>query len=232
MWILLSILFIMGFLHTACNISLLSEIRQRVIYSFIIFLAIFALFSWSKMLNIQQVDLFLADFSTLSNTCTFQVVEGLMMMFVSLLLIRSHYQTLSHSRWQKIAQYMALAPSGIFLVGLFLVQTYAFNVIEETAFYKIALGVTISGFLILLALSFVISSLVKTWESRVEIKIILSFLQILLAMFLPIIVTGNKLQQSHFVFDLSQSTLTIMMLLTVIFFGYYWRQYKIRRINS
>lgn len=221
----------MGFLHTACNISLLSEIRHRVIYSSIIFLAIFALFGWSKMLNIQQVDQFLADFSTLSTTCAFQVAEGLMIMILSLLLIRNHYQTLSSGWFQKLASYIALAPSGIFLVGLFLMQTYAFNVIEETAFYKIALGVTIAGFLILLALSFVISSLVKTWESRVEIKIILSFLQILLAMFLPIIVTGNKLRESHFVFDLSQSIITIVILLSITCLGLYWYRLKLRRIK-
>lgn len=231
MWILLSILFVMGFIHTACNISLLTEIRYRISYSFLIFLGIFILFRWSTMLNIQQVDQFLSGFSTLSSTCVFQVAEGLMIMFVSLLLIRSHYQTLTSSWFQKIASYIALAPSGIFLVGLFLVQTYAFNVIEDTPFYQIALGLAIVGFLILMIVSTAIASLIRSWESRVELKIVLSFLQVLLAMFLPIIVTGNKLQESHFVFELSQTLITIMLLLSVIFSGLYWHRFKLRRMK-
>lgn len=231
MWILLSLLFLMGFIHTACNISLLTEVRYKISYSFLISLGVFILFRWSTMLNIQDVDYFLEDFSTLSSTCVFQVSEGLMLMFVSLLLIRSHYQTLTSSWFQKVASYIALAPSGIFLAGLFLVQTYAFNVIEDTPFYQIALGLAIVGFLILMIVSTAIASLIRSWESRMDIKIVLSFLQVLLAMFLPIIVTGNKLQESHFVFELSQAILIITILLSVTVLGLYWHRFRQRRMK-
>ena len=231
MWILLSLLFLMGFIHTACNISLLTEVRHKISYSLLIFVAIFVLFRWSTMLNVQDVDHFLADFSTLSSTCVFQVAEGLMIMFVSLLLIRSHYQTVGRGWFQKTASYIALAPSGIFLAGLFLVQTYAFNVIEDIPFYQVALGLAIVGFLIMMIVSMAIAGLIRSWESRVELKIVLSFLQVLLAMFLPIIVTGNKLQQSHFVFEMSQALITIMILLGVVFSGLYWHRFKLRRMK-
>jgi hypothetical protein len=221
----------MGFIHTACNISLLTEVRYKISYSFLISLGVFILFRWSTMLNIQDVDYFLEDFSTLSSTCVFQVSEGLMLMFVSLLLIRSHYQTLTSSWFQKVASYIALAPSGIFLAGLFLVQTYAFNVIEDTPFYQIALGLAIVGFLILMIVSTAIASLIRSWESRMDIKIVLSFLQVLLAMFLPIIVTGNKLQESHFVFELSQAILIITILLSVTVLGLYWHRFRQRRMK-
>jgi len=222
---------VLGFFHTACNLSLLPDKRQRIIYSFIIFAGVFACFGWSKSLNIKGVDQFLADFSTLSTSCTFQVMEGLTIMFVSLVLIKSHYQTTREGWFQKIASYIALAPSLVFLVGMFLVQTYAFNMIEETPFYQIALAVAIVGFLLLLITAFAITGLIQTWESRIEIKIILSFLQILVAMFLPIIVIGNKLQQSHFVVDFAQTMGTIIMLSMVVFAGLYWQQLKLRRIQ-
>lgn len=232
MWLLLTILFVIGFFHTACNLSLLPNKHRRIIYNISIFSVVFACFQWSKLINTQDIDQFLANFGTLSTTCTFQVIEGLTMMLVSLLLIRSHYQNNKGGWLKRLAQYLALAPSGIFLVGMFLIQTYAFNVIEETPFYQIALGVAVVGFLMIWVISTLFRVLLPSWESRVEIKIILSFLQILLAMFLPIIVTGNKLLESHFVFDFTQTIITILLLMTVIFFGLYWYRYKIRRTIS
>ena len=62
--------------------------------------------------------------------------------------------------------------------------------------------------------------MISCWERRMELKIILSFFQIILAMFLPLILMGLKIQGTQIRVDLKQAAAVFISLLCVVGLGF------------
>ncbi|MBI1976012.1 MAG: hypothetical protein HYS56_00715 [Candidatus Omnitrophica bacterium] len=208
MWLFLGILFILGFIHTVHSISLLAKKRHQLIYAALVSAAILMFFPLSAKMNLQTAFQFLSDFNALSAACAFQAFESIGMMLLSFLLIKSRYA----GRNRMMTQSLVLAPSGIFLAGLFLMQTSLFHAIERISFFLIALGFAVGVFTVLILSAAALDKWIKVWEWKMESKIALSFLQILLAAFLPLVIVGANIGQSHFEIPVKQ---TMVVLLTM-----------------
>ncbi|MEA3328586.1 MAG: hypothetical protein U9Q08_02460 [Candidatus Omnitrophota bacterium] len=222
MWLFLIILFMLGFLHTTINLSLLGKKRYVIGFNAALAAVSFFLFPFAARLNIQMLDRFVGNFNRLSSICAYQIIESILIMLLSLLLIKDHYA----GRQKMSSRFLSLLPSGIFLAGVFFLQTYLFNVIEKFQFYFIALilSLTLFGVLILSALG--IRRLFPKWEWRIELKIILSFLQILLSMFLPLIIIGMKIGHTQLQVDVKAAVITLAAMLIVVSAGYYKSNYR------
>ncbi|MCC6758590.1 MAG: hypothetical protein IT395_03065 [Candidatus Omnitrophica bacterium] len=221
MWLFLGILFLFGGLHTVNNISLINKRRYQLICCAFISAAAFILFPILTKINIQAVDRGLSDFNVLSMVCTFQVFESMAAMLISLLLIKNHYNGQNRMR----IHYLALLPSGVFLAGLSLIQMYLFHGIEGIHFVWIALGFAGSLFVILGLSVAVLNKLERVWEWKIESKIILAFLQILLAMFLPLIIVGMNIGESHFKIYFGQTLATFLFMLGLVGTGFLWQMH-------
>lgn len=221
MWLFLVILFLFGGLHTVNNISLINKRRYQLVYCAFISAVIFILFPVLAKINIQTAARALSDFNVLSMVCTFQVFESMAAMLISLLLIKNHYNGQNHMG----IHYLALLPSGVFLAGLFFIQMYLFHGIEGIPFFWIALGFAIGLFVILSLSTAVLNRLERVWEWKVESKIILAFLQILLAMFLPLIIVGMNIGESHFKIYFGQTLVIFLFILGLLGAGFLWQMH-------
>lgn len=218
MWLFLGILFLFGGLHTVNNISLLSKRRYQLAYCALISMAVFMFFPFAAKVNIQAINRALSDFKMLSVVCTFQVFESMALMLISLFLIRNHYD----GQTRGAVQYLALLPSGVFLAGLLLIQMYLFHRIVGASFSLVAFGFAIVIFIVLGLSTLALNKLERIWEWKMESKITLSFLQIILAMFLPLIIVGGNIGESHFRFQLGQTLAVLLFILGIFGAGFLW----------
>lgn len=162
------------------------------------------------------------DFTILSFVCTYQIVEAILFALLGLLLIKGHYV----GRGNRLFKSLSLLPSGVFLAGLFFLQTYLFNVVTGMSFHKPALlfsGILLS---ILWFGAIGLKQFLPDWEWRMEVKIVLSFFQILLAMFLPLIVRGVTVRQSLLAFDIKTIFTMLAAMAVVAAVGFGWSRIK------
>lgn len=192
-----------------------------MIYCAFISVVVFIFFPVSIKVNLQAAARALSDFNVLSMVCTFQVFESMAAMLISLLLIKNHYNGQNRMR----IHYLALLPSGVFLSGLFLIQMYLFHGIEGIPFFWIALGFAVGLFVILGLSATVLNRFERVWEWKIESKIILAFLQILLAMFLPLIIVGMNIGESHFKIYFGQTLAIFLFMLGLLGAGFLWQMH-------
>ncbi len=222
MWFFLTILFLFGFLLTVTNLSLLKKNGPRFLLSAAVSTASFAAFPLAIKFNIQTLYQLMNDFTILSFVCTYQIVEAILFALLGLLLIKGHYV----GRGNRLFKSLSLLPSGVFLAGLFFLQTYLFNVVTGMSFHKPALlfsGILLS---ILWFGAIGLKQFLPDWEWRMEVKIVLSFFQILLAMFLPLIVRGVTVRQSLLAFDIKTIFTMLAAMAVVAAVGFGWSRIK------
>lgn len=214
MWLFLIVLILLGFVHTAINLSLVEPKRFAVVTCVILGVISFALYHFAIKLNIQRLDRIVHAFNTLSSICVYQIIEAVVCMLLSLILIRSHYSGENVS----VAKYLALLPSGILLGGIFFGQTYLLNMLNGFEFYQIAFIFAVTVFFALWATSFLARKIFYHWAWRMEFKIIVSFLQVLIAMFLPLIVMGIRVNDTRMAVSVKATigTLGAMMLISAV----------------
>lgn len=224
MWVFLSILFLLGFIHTVVNLTLIGKMRGKFLACLSVTGCIFVLFPLSARINIQRVNEYLSNFGSLSTACCYQVFESIVIMLISFLLIRNHYNHKDCFRWS----ILALIPSGIFLVGMFFMQTYLFNVIEEIPFWVISGSFVTAVFVLTFIFVLLVSKMIKEWEWQLELKIVLAFVQMLLAMFLPLVITRNRVLVTQFEISFVNSALPLLIMASILGLGFLRQRYFIK----
>ncbi len=226
MWIFLIILFILSYFHVVINLSLFAKKRYVLIFCLFIAMISFAMVPFSIQLSFKILNRILNDLNVLSLACTYQIVESIVFMILSLLLIRAHYK----KQAVMILRIIPLLPSGVFLVGIFLGETYLFNVIDNMQFYRLGLlfSATIAAVLLISAIA--LRKLLLNWEWRMELKIILSFFQIILAMFLPLLLMGIKIRGTQLQVDIRTAAISLAGMVFIGVAGFYYQRLKKRRI--
>ncbi len=227
MELFLAILFILGFFHTAINLSLFKRKRNIAWFGFIFAAIIFALFPLSIRLNIEVLIDFIGSFNTLSTICTYQIVESIAIMLLSILLIKDHYA----GRQSPFVKLFSLMPSVVFLLGIFFIQVYILSRGWGLAFYQSALIYSAGIFIILWLSAVGIRKLFLDWEWRIELKIMISFLQIVLAMFLPLLLMGLRTQPLQLGINIKAMIVTFLSMALIISIGYIWQKYFEKKIK-
>lgn len=225
MWIFLIILFTLSCVQVAVNLSLFTGKRSILLFCFSAALVSFLMFPFSIQLNFQKLALTLNDFNVLALVCTYQIVESILVMILSLTFIRAHYK----EKTFPAAKAFPLLPPGVFLAGIFFGQTYLFNVIDNVRFYLQALSLSLLIGVILFLSTVILKKLFLGWEWRMELKIILSFSQIILAMFLPLLLMGLKIQGTQLRVDIKTTLISLLSLILIVFTGFYWQLFSKRR---
>ena len=141
-----------------------------------------------------------------------QISESILMIVFCLLLVKGF----TKKRIKILAVPAQILMSFTSLGGIFFLQVYTFVHISGLNFGLLA-GYFAAGItLITICSLWVVKAFFPSWELRVEFKIILAVVQIVLAMFLPIIVNKIKIPYSIITVDVLSIA---VLLVTVIFFS-------------
>ncbi len=221
MWLFLILLFILGWLHSIVNLSLLKKRRYILISALGLSAINYGLFPLAIKINVQTINQAMHDANILSLACTYQIIEALAIMLLALVLIKSHYG----GKAAVIPESSALFPSGIFLGGVFIFQVYFFNVIHELPFPIAALIFSLLILAMVGAGSWGIRKLISSWAWRVEIKILLSFFQMVLAMFIPLVVAGMRTNAQGYKINAWAVIVTLTCMMIPVIWGFSLKRY-------
>lgn len=186
MWLFICLLCFLGTLLTLVKFSLLE--RKRFTPALALCTAIIVCLSipWALRINMQGLTRFLNHLDVLNNLCALLVIESIALLLVTAHLMKQH---LDH-RVFSLAKGIALLPSSACITGLFVAMVFLFNQITGRSYSLIGFALGIGGFVGLCLGALLIRFCIKTWAARLEILLVLSFVQLVLAMFLPLLARG------------------------------------------
>lgn len=200
MWIFLIVFVLFSFAYTVFNLSIAES--RKVFVTGILFLALFSfiIYFFTVQENNQTLIKILDQPQIISTVAIIQIVESLLMIFLSFEQIKSHYISIpspSERVRVRLFQWLSAVPSVILLASLYFLQVYALLYIENVSFGLIALSFSLGIATLLMAGVFLLRKIIPEWEIRTELKMLVSLVQILLSMFLPLIIFGTKTSLSN-----------------------------------
>lgn len=186
MWIFISLLCLIGALLTLAKIGLLERGYSVLVLTGVIgVLSVFSM-TWATRINMQGLTRFLNRLDVLNNLCTLLVIESIFMLLALAHLMKQH---LDHKAINWV-RFLALVPSPACLAGVFVLMVLLFNTITGHSYLLTGCAYSLGVFVVLGSGSLLVRRLFTAWYTRLEIMFILSFVQLILAMFLPLVARG------------------------------------------
>lgn len=207
MLLFLLIIYSISFLATALGISLFTKRPGGIIGGFVASMAIFIAYPFCLGVSAQQISSMLGDYALLNDICLIAIIESTVTIFLGTKLIRSHYKKEKRTSWIQVWRF----PSFVLFIlnGLLLVRFfYTFSGIP---YFRIAVIFALIFFLILMAVSEILRWSFRNWDFRIELKSLIAFLQIILAMFLPLLVAPVAVSSNALLIDLSATVIAALV---------------------
>jgi hypothetical protein len=186
MWIFICLLCVLGTILTLIKISLLERKLFSIILVCLIALVCMISIPWATRINMQGLTRFLNDLNVLNDLCVLLVIESIVMLLIVAHLMKQHIDQKPLS----LAKVPVLLPSSACLTGIFLFMVLLFNTISGHSYLLIGCIYSLSVFVVLVIGALAVLRFMKTWYVRLEMMLILSFVQLILAMFLPLVARG------------------------------------------
>jgi len=186
MWIFIFLLCLIGTVLTLVRTSLLERKGMVLLPAAAIALASLGAIPWAVRINTQELSHHLGRIDVLNGLCTLLVIESLATLLLSARLMKQH----AMHRPMGLTTLAALCPSSASLAGIFVLMVLLFNGITGRSYMVIGGLYSVGVCLALAAGAFLVRYLVSFWHVRLEMILVLSFVQLVFAMFLPLVARG------------------------------------------
>lgn len=193
MWIPLSLLFVLSFVSTSIRLSLSGFPASALLIPLAFSLGVFALYPAAAQINIQALEALLQSYSTFSSFCTLLILEGTLLILLTSHLIRAHFS--ASFKWYDTA--FMLCPSLTTFAGAFVLQNYIFHMDTRLSFLTASALFSFGFFCVFTLLVFLLRFVLRDWIFRLHLGILLTYVQLIIAMYLPLLLTEVRVHQSH-----------------------------------
>jgi hypothetical protein len=188
MVLFLGLLYILGLTNTVINFSLLKHWWQAALVSLGISAFILIIYPYCTSFGIVQLQNFMHDRVVIANCALTLIVESFFMLVLSSKFI------IKSLNGQKVQwAFSSLFPSLGLITGNAIILIIIFQIISGKPFPLIALVTAAIIFALLTIGSVLVRVTISSFDSKVKGKIFIHFLQILLAMFLPVLAAGIEI---------------------------------------
>ena len=216
MWIFPCILFTLGLLITIIKLSLAVKMRNSMIVVLVAAFLPLPFFPLTVRINMADITALLGDYGVLSTLCTIFIGEAIISMWLFINLMKFDYLR-ENAGWKRV---ISIFPAAGFLIGLIVIQIFLFNFMDGRAFWIIAGSYSaIIFFSVCLGMLFV-RWIFQRGIFRLEALLVLLFFQLVLSMFLPMIIAGIEVSETHFQVDLFSIAVTTGCVIILISGGY------------
>ena len=215
MILFLLIFFLFSFLTTIFNLSMLEKKRQKLIAFALVFLFCWGTYPFAIHQTNQTFNQVIKNPQLISSVAVVQIIESILLVVLAFNRIGGRFK--QQSKWG--LNLLTILPSMVFLGGLFFLQIAAFLTIGNTSFEAIATIFSLVILFLVLIFTTGIRQFIPSWEVRTELKIMLSFLQIIFAMFLPLIVNEIKVPYTNLVIEYRSIIVLFSALIFFFFLG-------------
>ncbi len=186
MWFFLAVMFALATAVTLVKASLLERNHNWLLVILGTAMTPLAFAPIAVRISGQSLTAFVNNYAVLADVCTVLVAESFIMLLLAAHMINAHYGG-GNRTWGKA---ICLLPSIGCVAGLCVLLTFLYNTPTVRSFALLAVGFAGGVLLLLLAGSAFLRFVFKDWVGRLEIMLIASFLQLVAAMFLPLIAGG------------------------------------------
>ncbi|MFP4173282.1 MAG: hypothetical protein ACLFV4_10265 [Candidatus Hydrogenedentota bacterium] len=216
MELLLGALLILALLMGGLKLALFERVRNAVLTAVLLGAATGIGMPWAIRLNMQNVQLFIQGYETLSLVCLVQAAEALATLGLAAYLMNAHYG----ERTAPVLRVTALIPNAVFFGGLFVLQVIAVNRIPAQSFLLIGAGYGVAVVIVLVGLMTLGRVVLRAWLTRLNAMLSVGFFQLILAMVLPLMAQGLETPDIGWAIQLSPTFVTIGGMLTLALIGY------------
>lgn len=217
----LAVFFIFSVVHILIKWSLSTSKTQIVIQIGISAVLCLAFYPISLNLTQDQWMHFLTQKNSITSVAIVQILESISMLILCVHTLKGKVLH-KKNNWLSIIEYV---PSVVFIGGLFFLQLTIFTVFNGYD-YAYLNGFYIGG-LILFSVSGIafLRFVLPEWEFRTELSFMVSLLQLLVAMFLPLIVQEISVPYSQFVVDYNSILVTGTVFFVFLGIGFLKRRF-------
>ena len=198
MILFLLLIYILGLATTVINLSLLKRWWIAVVVAGVVSAIAIASYPFCETIGGVQLRTFLHDQGAIADCALVQIIESFIMLVLTCRVIEFTYSGVPKLRWSNIG----LAPSLALLAGNTIVVIILFQTITGKSFLLIAALAALGIFTVLIAGRLLLSLVVRSFDTKIKAKILFCFLQILLAMNLPLLARGIEIMPYPIHYDL------------------------------
>jgi hypothetical protein len=211
MWLFVLIILAGAYLQTVIKLSILNRaFRWAGILLFT--LPVLFLYSRAAEINLKDFNSLMSNPELLNTICILVIVQEAVVLLFGAVLLRRYYLKKKIHFWY----YVVLVPSGIFPVICFLGMVFLFNTCSGMSFQAIALYFCLGIFLLTGGMAELFRLVER--EQLIIWAALTSMSQIFLAMFLPVIFSGQTYAGSLIDFNLSMAGgIIFIVALTAVF---------------
>ncbi|MBS9774679.1 MAG: hypothetical protein KGV59_05930 [Tenacibaculum sp.] len=216
------------------NVILLSVTRFSLIKGNYLGLAIaipclisVGFFNFSISQNNETLSWLLKQNNLISGIAILLIFESILIIFLTIIQIKSYYNL----KFPKLWKWISVIPSVQLIIAFIFLQTYCFLKINGYSFKILALILFLCNILILWILTFSTQKLIKKWENRAELQAIIALFQLLMAMFLPLIAKGQKVNFTQISIDYLSIAFLTLLIIVISSIGYFIYKRKNNKIT-
>ncbi len=182
------ILIVLALILAIVKMSLCEKYVYMLVNSIFIVLPCLLFYPVAVRMSEQYILMLFSDPGFLGLVCLIIVIEALVTMLLSVRLMEAHYK----KQRALIIRSLAIFPSVVFHVWLGVMLVLVQNRIMGYSFLLVTLLFLTGVILIVLLTSISVRYILSEWQSRLSLMLSLAFLLLVIAMFLPLLITDIK----------------------------------------
>ncbi len=205
MWILVVFLGIIGFFQFVISVTLLDKVRNAILVTFAMACVPFVYHFFALKTNFNVITGQLGNLGFISGMVALEIAVMFLTTYFSADIIHSHF-----SNKITFKRFFALIPPVFFIIGIILGQLWIFNEVSGYSYLGLTSAISMFLFIIVFGLAMLAKLMLRDWNLRLELKILLSILLIMGAMLLPVFF------QNVTIIELNTATINIDESITII----------------
>ncbi|MBD3319687.1 MAG: hypothetical protein GF350_01170 [Chitinivibrionales bacterium] len=216
MLIFLCVIYFTGFCATTLGLSLYSKRLCTIIAAAVTASAILLSYPLCVKAGTRHIALLLNNYSLLTDICLLAIIESTVAIITGIKLIENHYLHDKKNPWLQLL----LFPSLVLIILNTLALIYLFYSFSGVTYSHLAFLFAAGFFVVLIAASEFFRLLFRQWDFRIELKSLTALLQVVLAMFLPLLVARVGVKDKSLQVDVSSMFISCAVIGFVVLTGF------------
>ena len=211
MWLFILIIILTSISGSIIKLSLFERQLNSTLVILAVIAVVLAISPLGMRLNTQDVENFINNINTLTSLCTLMTAEALVLLLLIAHMLRYHIE----KNCNIIFRIIFFLPSPVLVFSLFMPLVFCYNNINGHNYSSITTIYLISAAVLIFILSTLIRFCFHSFQGRLDIVLVMTFIQLIVAMFMPIAVNGmifNTISEQGY---LSKLIISIGCLVTI-----------------
>ncbi len=214
MWIFILAILLGAYAQTIVKLAIL---QRKYRWGAVLVFTLPVIFAYSRAaaINLKSFDALMSNFNTLATLCIAVIIQEAVVLMFGAILLRRYYMERKIRFWE----YLVLLPLGLYPAGCFFGLVWLFNNLSGISFGWTALTAGVAMTVITGGLAEMLKLIGRHREELVQWAAMLSLAEIAVAMFLPVVLSGNTAPSGNLVnFDL-KSLAGILSIVAMVIIG-------------